>query len=222
MAAGLAVAAVHNAAAGPFRLPGAQGNATRVPEARRCGCCGVTGHNSRTCPQAAARASAGGPADEDAAAAPAGQRILVRAAAPGAPRGVAGAGLLAPRAVPGRARADADDGNGLFHFSVTIVNGQGRDVIAEHLDATGDFAASLAPPSATWVVGTERGAKEGHLHFQGLFATCFSNSTTLTRKLKAFFATLGPRAANYSVRCPRAASRVLILRSATRRRVPRR
>ena len=98
-----------------------------------------------------------------------------------------------------RADADVEDG-GLFHFSVTIVNGQGRDVSADHLDGIADFADTLAPPDALWALSTERGAKEGHLHFQGLLATSFSSPAQLTRRLKAFFATLGPLAAQYSVR----------------------
>jgi hypothetical protein len=97
-----------------------------------------------------------------------------------------------------------EDG-GLFHFSVTIVNGQGRDVSADHLDGIADFADTLAPPDALWALSTERGAKEGHLHFQGLLATSFSSPAQLTRRLKAFFATLGPLAAQYSVRAPRPA-----------------
>jgi hypothetical protein len=131
--------------------------------------------------------------------------------------------------VPGgaRARVDADvEDGGLFHFSVTIVNGQGRDVSADHLDAISDFANTLAPPDSLWALSTERGAKEGHLHFQGLLAASFSSPAQLTRRLKAFFATLGPLAAQYSVRAPHPANsmhaQALTLKCTTRRRDPRR
>lgn len=211
--AGLAVAAVHNTNAGPFRLPAAQGAAARVPEGRRCGCCGVPGHNSRTCEFAGAGPSSGAAAARPPGSVQAGARL-----APASPpvggrgrSGIAGIGTAAPRAVPGgaRVRADADvEDGGLFHFSVTIVNGQGRDVSADHLDGIADFADTLAPPDALWALSTERGAKEGHLHFQGLLATSFSSPAQLTRRLKAFFATLGPLAAQYSVRAPRPAKRM--------------
>ena len=228
--AGLAVAAVHNTLAGPFSLPAAQGAPARVPEGRRCGSCGVPGHNSRTCAFAGA-----GPSIGAAAARPPSVQAGARLAPASPPAGgrartvIAGIGVAAPRAVPGgaRARIDADvEDGGLFHFSVTIVNGQGRDVSADHLDAISDFANTLAPPDSLWALSTERGAKEGHLHFQGLLAASFSSPAQLTRRLKAFFATLGPLAAQYSVRAPHPANsmhvQALTLKCTTRRRDPRR
>jgi hypothetical protein len=228
--AGLAVAAVHNTLAGPFSLPAAQGAPARVPEGRRCGSCGVPGHNSRTCAFAGA-----GPSIGAAAARPPSVQAGARLAPASPPAGgrartvIAGIGAAAPRAVPGgaRARIDADvEDGGLFHFSVTIVNGQGRDVSADHLVAISDFANTLAPPDSLWALSTERGAKEGHLHFQGLLAASFSSPAQLTRRLKAFFATLGPLAAQYSVRAPHPANsmhaQALTLKCTTRRRDPRR
>jgi hypothetical protein len=199
----------------------------QLPPQRKCSGCGVLGHNLRTCERVRSDlgAAAGGPA-APAPAAGAGAAADANAgvgAGAAAPARQAAAPI--PRASPaprGRARAAAavDDGT-THHFSLTIVNGHGKDVIPEHLDAIAAFLAELAPENAMWVAALERGAKEGHLHIQALAAARFSAPGTLTTRCKAFFATLGPDAAEYSVR-PRdpapqqrccAALRVTLVRS---------
>jgi hypothetical protein len=70
-------------------------------------------------------------------------------------------------------------------------------VNVNHIESVTGCLSELAGPDGLWAAAVEKGAVEGKLHFQCLAAAPFSNAGHVTRRIKAWAASIG---AFYKVR----------------------